>query len=133
MNYFKILGIAFGVMAMLKPFYMHLIPWDENKYIAKAYAEKRPQWIIYVAIVGLLLVAFTWYKELTTATPYSLILTILFSITAVKALVLLLDYKNFHKWIAGMLSKDRGKRIVLIDMAVGLFGAIVIAGSLILY
>ncbi len=26
MNYFKVLGIGFGLIAFLKPFYMHLLP-----------------------------------------------------------------------------------------------------------
>lgn len=85
MNYFQILGIGFGLIAFLKPFYMHVIPWDENKFIAKAYSEKRPGWIIPVAVLGLLLVGFTWYKELTTDIRYSLIITIMFSLTAIKA------------------------------------------------
>ena len=45
----------------------------------------------------------------------------------------LLDYNSFHKWIAGMLSKDRGKKIVGIDIAVQLFGAIIVSASLLLY
>jgi hypothetical protein len=42
MNYFKVLGIVFGLAALLKPFYMHLLPWDENQFIEKFYSEKRP-------------------------------------------------------------------------------------------
>ena len=42
MNYFKVLGIIFGLLAMLKPFYMHLIPWDENKFIAKVTHKNAP-------------------------------------------------------------------------------------------
>ena len=59
MNYFKILGVTFGLIAFLKPFYMHLLPWDENRFIAKAYTEKRPGWIIPVALIGLALVGST--------------------------------------------------------------------------
>jgi len=133
MNYFKILGIAFGLAAMLKPFYMHLIPWDENKFIAKAYTEKRPRWIVPVAIAGLLLVAFTWYKELTTDVAYSMVITIIFSLTAIKALLFIFDYQKFQKWVAGMLAEKKGRKIVLVDIAAGLLGAIIIVSSLILY
>lgn len=132
MNYFKVLGIVFGLLALLKPVYMHLIPWDENKFIAKAYKKDRPKWVIPVAVIGLLLVIFTWYKELTTDIPYSLVITIIFSLTAVKALMFIFDYEKFQKWVAGMLS-DKGKKIVFIDILVGIFGLAVIIASLLVY
>ncbi len=133
MNFFKILGIVFGLIAMLKPVYMHLIPWDENKYIAKAYSEKRPRWIVPVAIIGLLLVALVWYLELTTDVPYSLIITIIFSLTAIKALFFIFDYQKFQKWIAGMLAEKKGRKIVWIDIVAGLLGLIIIIASLLVY
>lgn len=133
MSYFKILGIVFGLAAMLKPFYMHLIPWDENKLIAKAYSKKRPKWIVPVAIIGLLLVALTWYKELTTDVAYSMVITIIFSLTSIKALLFIFDYEKFQNWVAGMLAEKEGKKIVLIDIVAGIFGLIVIVASLLLF
>lgn len=133
MNYFQILGIVFGLIALLKPFYMHILPWDENKYISKAYKEKRPVWLVIVGIAGILLVAFTWYQHFALNIPYSIILTILFSLTAVKALMLIFDYKRFQSWVSGMLKKDKGRKIVVIDVLVGVFGAAVVAASIIFY
>lgn len=133
MNYFQILGIVFGIVALLKPFYMHILPWDENKYISKAYKEKRPKWLVIVGIVGILLVGFTWYQHFSLNIPYSIILTILFSLTAVKALVLVFDYKRFQSWVSGMLKKDKGRKIVVIDIIVGIFGALVVPASIIFY
>jgi hypothetical protein len=133
MNYFKISGIAFGLVAMLKPFYMHLLPWDENKFIAKAYSKKRPKWIVPVAIIGLLLVAFTWYEEITTDVAYSLVITIIFSLTAIKALLFIFDYKKFQKWVDGMLAEKEGGKIVWIDITVGVIGLLVIISSILIY
>ena len=133
MNYFKILGLIFGLAAFLKPVYMHVIPWDENKFIEKTYSEKRPRWIVPVAVIGLGLVALTWYMHVTTDIAYSLILTILFSLTALKAIVLIFDYKTFHKWVAGMLSKDKGRKIVLVDIAASAFGLVIILLALLVY
>ncbi|MCZ7602479.1 MAG: hypothetical protein QY331_15485 [Melioribacteraceae bacterium] len=133
MNYFKILGVVFGLMALLKPFYMHLVPWDENKFIAKAYTKKRPRWIVPIAIIGLVLVAFTWYKELTTQIEYSYIISILFSLTAIKALFFIMDYEKFQKWVSGMLSRNHGKKIIVIDILVGIFGLAVIILSILVY
>ncbi|MFO7843214.1 MAG: hypothetical protein R6V16_05330 [Bacteroidales bacterium] len=133
MNYFKVLGILFGLAAMLKPIYMHLIPWDENNYIAKAYTKRRPKWVVPVAIVGLTLVGFTWYKELTTDIPYSLIITIIFSLTAIKAIFFIFDYQKFQQWVAGMLAKNDGKKIVLVDILAGVLGLIVLVASIIIF
>lgn len=133
MNYFKILGTVFGLIAMLKPFYMHILPWDENKYLKKAYSEKRPKWVIPVAIIGLLLVALTWYMELTTKVPYSIVITIIFSLTAIKALFFIFDYEKFQKWVAGMLSKNNGRKVIMVDVLAGIFGLIVVVASLLIY
>lgn len=133
MSYFKILGIIFGLAAMLKPFYMHLIPWDENKFIAKAYTKKRPRWVVPVAVVGLVLVGVTWYKELTTDIPYSMIITLIFSLTAIKAIFFIFNYEKFQQWVAGMLAKDAGKKVVLVDILAGVFGLIVLTTSVIIY
>lgn len=133
MSYFKIFGIVFGLAALLKPFYMHLIPWDENKFIAKAYTKKRPRWIVPVAIAGLLLVVFTWYKEMTSDVPYSMVITIIFSLTVIKALLFIFDYQKFQKWVAGMLTEKNGKKIVIIDIAAGLLGLIIVITSILIY
>lgn len=133
MNYFKVLGIVFGLAAFLKPFYMHLLPWDENKFIAKVYSSERPAWIIPVAVFGLLLVALTWYMHFVTDIQYSLVLTILFSLTAIKAIVFIFDYKRFHEWVVGMLKKDKGRGIVMVDVAASIFGLAVILLALFVY
>ncbi|MFO7574296.1 MAG: hypothetical protein R6W67_03975 [Bacteroidales bacterium] len=132
MNYFKILGITFGLVAFLKPFYMHILPWDENSFIAKTYTDKKPRWVIPVALAGLALVAFTWYKELTTDIRYSMVITIMFSLTAIKAILFIFDYNAFQKWVAGMLRKDSGRKIVVVDILAGIFGLLMIIASIIM-
>jgi len=133
MNYFKVLGIVFGLAAFLKPFYMHLLPWDENSFIEKFYSEKRPPYIVIIALLGLALVALTWYLHFTLDIANSISLTVLFSLTAVKALVLLLDYQKFQKTVAAMLRKDRGRSVVLIDIAASIIGLIILVATFILY
>lgn len=133
MNYFTWLGLIFGLAALLKPVYMHVIPWDENAFIAKAYAEKRPRWIVPVAVLGLGLVALTWYQHFTAGVDYSLVLTIIFSLTALKAITLIFDYKQFHTWVAKMLSKEKGKKIVLIDIAASVIGLAIVVLAIVVY
>lgn len=53
MTYFTVLALAFGVATMLKPFYMHVLPWDERAFLAKTYARRRPPWVAPVAVLGL--------------------------------------------------------------------------------
>jgi hypothetical protein len=130
MNYFKVLGLVFGFLAFLKPFYMHILPWNENAFIAKAYQKKRPLWIVLVAIVGLILVGVTWYMEFTTEIKYSIVISIMFSLTAVKSMLFIFDYQKFYKWVAGMLKKDKGRKIIIIDIFVGVFGLVMIVMTL---
>lgn len=133
MNYFKGLAVIFGIIAFLKPFIMHVIPWDENKFIQKAYSKKRPKWIVPVAIIGIILVVFTWYKYFTTDVQYAIILAILFSLTAIKAIVFIFDYEKFYKWIQKMINKENGKDIVLIDIGAGIFGLLLILLGIFIY
>jgi len=72
-------------------------------------------------------------KELTTDIPYSLIITIIFSLTAIKAILFIFDYEKFQQWVEGMLAKGDGKKIVLVDILAGLFGLIVLATSIFIY
>ena len=131
--YFKVLALVFGLAAMLKPLYMHVLPWDEQAFLAKTYAQRRPAWVVPVALLGLALVALTWFVHFTTDVPYSLVITILFSLTAIKGLTLLLDYQRFQRWVAGMLAKDRGRQVVLIDVGAGVFGLGVVLLAVLVY
>jgi hypothetical protein len=133
MNYFKVLGIIFGLVALLKPVYMHLLPWDENTFIEKFYSEKRPPWIIPIVLVGLGLVALTWYLHFTLNVPNSIYIAVLFSLTALKGLTLLFDYSRFQKMVARMLRKDRGREIVLIDIGVAVLGLIILVVTFLVY
>ncbi|MGM0653178.1 MAG: hypothetical protein ACQES4_10435 [Bacillota bacterium] len=133
MNYFKVLGIIFGLAAFLKPFYMHLLPWDENSFIEKFYTKKRPTYIVAIALLGLALIALTWYFHFTLDVANSIYITVLFSLTAIKALVLLLDYQKFQKTVAAMLSKDSGRRVVLIDIGASVIGLVILILTFILY
>lgn len=133
MTYFKILALVYGLAAFLKPFYMHLLPWDENRFLARAYAEERPTWVVPVVVAGFALVALTWYIELTTSVPYSIVITLLFSLTAIKGAILLYDYPRFQRWVAGMLRRDGGRQIVAIDIGVAVFGLAILLAAFLLF
>jgi hypothetical protein len=133
MNYFKILGIIFGFATLLKPVYMHLLPFDEMKFIKKAYGEKRPWWIVLVSLIGVFLVGLTWYNHFTLDVKYSIVITLIFSLFAIKIFFLLFSYKNFQQWVANLVKKDKGKKVILIDIYVGIIGLIILILTFILY
>lgn len=133
MNYFKALGIIFGLAAFLKPFYMHLLPWDENSFIERFYRQERPPYIVVIALMGLALIVLTWYLHFRLDVANSIYLTIIFSLTALKALVLLLDYERFQKSVAAMLRKNKGRKIVLIDIGASIIGLVILVLTLLLY
>lgn len=133
MNYFKALGILFGLIALLKPIYMHVLPWNEFDFIKKAYQEERPRWVVYACVLGLLLVALTWYMHFTVNVKYSIVITLLFSLTLVKGITLLFNYQAFQQWVTKLLQKENNKKIVLIDMGASLFGLVLIVCSFVFY
>lgn len=133
MTYFTWLGLLFGAAALLKPFALHLLPWDERAFLARTYTERRPRWVVPVALIGLAWVALTWYLHVALAVPHSWVMALLFSLTAVKGLALLLDYRRFQAWVARMLSRDRGRSVVAIDVAVGALGFAIVVVALVVY
>ena len=130
MAYFKILGILFGLTALLKPVVFHLIPWDEHAFFQKAYSARRPAWVIPVALAGVVLVVWTWVMEVVTHHPRTLVVTILFSLTIVKALFLLVRYDAFQRWVQEMTRRNKGRSVMLMDAGVGLLGLAILVWTL---
>lgn len=133
MNYFKTLGIIFGLLAFLKPVYMHVLPWDENTFIKKFYSERRPPWIVPIALIGVGLIVLTWYLHFTLDIPHSIYIAVLFSLTAVKIGALLFNYESFHLFAKALLTKNKGRGVVLVDIGVGLVGLFILIVTLKVY
>lgn len=122
MNYFQILSYVFGAILILTRPAIQFFPRYWNKFeLEKAYTEKQPAWVWVVGLIGLLLVAFTWYKHFTAGVPYSLVITILLSLTLIKMSQVLFNYKQFRIFVARVLEKDR-KTLALINLFALLLG-----------
>jgi uncharacterized membrane protein YdcZ (DUF606 family) len=122
MNYFQILSFAFGAILILTRPAIQFFPKQWNAFeLNKAYTEKQPGWVWIVGVLGLLLVAFTWYKHFTAGVPYSLVITILLSLTLIKMSQVLFNYKQFRIFVARVLEKDR-KTLALINIFALLLG-----------
>lgn len=124
MLYFKCLGLIFGIIAFLKPFYLHILPFDEKKWIEKMYPKEKPYWINLISVLGIILLIVTWIIELLTQISFSIVISLLFSFTIIKIIVLLFNYKKFYKWVTNLLKKEH--QLFVIDGFVSLFGLILI-------
>ena len=122
MNFFQILSFVFGALLILTRPAIQFFPRQWNAFeLNKAYTEKQPRWVWIVGALGVLLVAFTWYKHFTAGVPYSLVITILLSLTLIKMSQVLFNYKQFRIFVARVLEKDR-KTLALINLFALLLG-----------
>jgi uncharacterized membrane protein YdcZ (DUF606 family) len=133
MNYFQILSYAFGALLILTRPAIQFFPKQWNAFeLNKAYTEKQPRWVWIVGALGVLLVAFTWYKHFTAGVPYSLVITLLLSLTLIKMSQVLFNYKQFRIFVARVLEKDR-KTLALINLFALLLGISSLLIGLFLY
>ncbi|MFO7953145.1 MAG: hypothetical protein R6U91_10150 [Bacillota bacterium] len=133
MNYFEIVSYVFGAIMILTRVAIHLFPEKWNNFELKtAYTENQPRWVWMVGFIGLLLVAFTWYMHFTAGVPYSLVLTILLSLTLVKTYQVLFNYQQFRAFAVRVLERDR-KTLALLNIAVLFMGTGTIMMGIFLY
>ena len=116
MNYFQFLSIAFGLILILTRPAIQFFQKQWNAFeLNTAYTEKQPRWVWYVGIFGLGLVIFTWYMHFTAGVPYSIIITLMLTVTLVKMSQVLFNYKQFRAFAVRVLEKDR-KTLTLINI-----------------
>jgi len=115
-NYFQVLSIVFGLILILTRPAIQFFPKQWNAFeLNTAYTEKQPRWVWYGGIFGLSLVVFTWYMHFTAGVPYSIIITLMLTLTLVKMSQVLFNYKQFRAFAVRMLEKDR-KTLTLINI-----------------
>lgn len=133
MNYFEGFSIIWGAIMIVIRAFIHIIPEKWNHFeLEKVYKHKRPKWIWIVCLVSILIVSFTWYKELTTNVPYSLIITTLISLTLIKISQLIFNYQNFRAFVRKALVEDRSI-IRKINLSTTIIGIILIILGVYLY
>ncbi len=133
MNYFQILSIAFGLLLILTRPAIQFFPKQWNAFeLNTAYTEKQPRWVWVVGLFGLGLVALTWYKHFTAGVPYSIVITLLLSLTLIKMSQVLFNYEQFRVFVVRVLEKDR-KTLVLINIFALILGIISLLLGFLLY
>lgn len=133
MTYFKVFSIIWGIAMVGVRLMIHLIPEKWNEFeLNKVYTEQKPKWVWAVGILSILIVAVTWYKEITTEVNLSIIVTVLTTLTLIKISQLLFNYNKFRSFVVKALVEDR-RIITRINIVTTVFGITMILLGLFLY
>jgi hypothetical protein len=122
MNYFEGLAIGFGLVMILTRPLIHLFPqrWADFE-MNRVYTHRQPLWVWLVGVFGLGLVVFTWYRHFTQAVPYSIVVTLILSLTLIKVSQVLFNYQQFRTFAGRVLQRERST-MNLISLVTGLLG-----------
>jgi len=133
MNYFQVLSIVFGLILILTHPAIQFFPEQWNAFeLNTAYTEKQPRWVWFIGLFGLALVILTWYMHFTAGIPYSIVVTLVLTLTLVKMSQVLFNYKQFRAFVVRVLEKDR-KTLTLINTFALLLGLALLIMGFILY
>ena len=132
MNYFSLLCFLWSFIALLSRFFIVKMGKEWNKWeLEKAYTVSKPIWVNFVAVLGILLVIFTWYRVFTTTVSNSWVIALLITITLYKAFNLLFKYNKFRKFVVTTLNNT--KKWNLINILITIFALALIAMGTFLY
>ena len=132
MNFYSILCFFWASIALLSRFFIYKkgTEW-KNWELQKAYTVNKPAWVNLIAILGILLVIYTWYHIFTHSIAYSWIIAVLITITLFKAFNLLFKYNQFREFVVRTLNNTR--RWKLINILVICFAICLILMGIFLY
>jgi hypothetical protein len=132
MNYFSVLCFVWAAVGIVSRIMMAVMgrrwsTWETEK----AYTKERPPWVVVVAIAGLFLIVYTWYRVFTGDVNLDWVIASLISLTALKVSMLLFKYDAFHEFLVRTLS-DRSKMMRL-NIVVILFSCVLVAMGIFIY
>ncbi|MCE7793982.1 hypothetical protein K8O68_16460 [Salipaludibacillus sp. CUR1] len=108
MNYFQAGSIFFGVLLIAVRLTMHVIPEKWNQFeLNRVYTEKMPQWVWLAGIISMIITGVTWYKQVTTDVSFSIVFTLIISLTLVKVGQVIFNYNQFRAFAIKALTEDR--------------------------
>ena len=133
MNYFQVLSVVFGLILILTRPAIQFFPKQWNAFeLNTVYTEKQPRWVWFLGALGLALVIYTWYMHLTLGIPYSLIVTLILTLTLVKMSQVLFNYQQFRAFARRVLEKDR-KTLTMINIFALVLGLALLLMGFLLY
>lgn len=132
MLYFKILCFVWAIIGIGSRFFMYTLKenwnsWEQNE----AYKEKRPLWVIIVAVLGIALIIITWTVYIVYNVKYGWILSLLMTLTIVKISNLLFRYDKFREFLKNILPDK--KRMKQLNISVIILSIVLILMGLFLY
>ena len=132
MNYFSLLCFSWAVIGIGSRIIMGIMgekwkSWELNT----AYAPQRPMIINVIAITGIAVVIYTWFKVITTEVNSSWIVALLISFTVIKVATVLFRYEKFRAFAFTMLN-DKRKMLVL-NLGVVAYSVILVLMGYFLY
>ena len=109
-NYFSYLCFIWAIIGITTRILMAVYGERWNKWeMDQAYKEVKPKWIYLISLLGILLVAFTWYQVFNLDVEYSWIIALLLSLTLVKISALLFNYEKFRAFASETLNNPKKK------------------------
>lgn len=132
MNYFQLLCFAWALIGIGSRIAMGLMgsKWNEWE-LNSAYKEEKPKMLNIIGILGLIVVAYTWYQVIQLNIPFSWILAVLVSFTVLKISAILFNYSAFRSFVSKTLN-DR-KKMLYLNSGVILFSLVMILMGVFLY
>jgi hypothetical protein len=132
LNFFNITCFAYAGFALLTRLLIFIFKDDWNLWeLNKAYSEKKPAWIYFLALFSISFVLFSWFKVWSGSVDYGWILAGLLSLTLIKISQLLFNYNRFRAFVAEALySKEK---MLFINIGVFTFSIALILMGIYLY
>ena len=129
-NYFSYLCFVWAAVGVVTRVLMVTMGDRWNKWeMERAYASQKPAWIYAVGVLGLFVIALTWYQVFNLDVRYSWIMAVFVSLTTIKLSALLFKYDQFRQFASETLSNPQKMKklnisvltISIIFIALGLF------------
>ena len=109
-SYFRYLCYGWAAVGILTRILMVGLGDKWNKWeMTNAYKENKPSWIYVIALLGIILVGYTWYMVFTTSVSYSWIIALLVSLTLIKITNLVFNYEQFREFASTVLNDPKKK------------------------
>lgn len=128
-SYFCFIWAAVGIVTRIL---MVTMGEKWNKWeMEKAYASQKPTWIYIIVILGLFMIALTWYQVFNLNVQYSWIMAVIVSLTTIKLSALLFKYDQFRQFASETLNNP--KKMKKLNISVLIISIIFIALGVFVY
>ncbi len=132
MNYFSVICFVWAAIGIGSRLAMAFMGQNWNKWETEsAYKEKRPKWIIAMFIIGIIIIALTWYMVAVSDIQFSWIIAALISLTIIKLSTLIFRYDKFREFMVSTLNNP--KKMLKLNISVIIFSIILISMGIWLY